>query len=226
MLKGIKSWFFVEIEDEGKKEGGNTKSKSKSKNIKEAETAPPSKESLPESKEGHKGAVSKKFIDILFKALQENDLEGFDYLEFKKSLQSLKKMDMDVPTRIQSAFAMAQTMGVNKQKLLESAEFYIGILKKEEQKFESALNNQRQKQVDAKKQKIQQLEDGIKKKEEQLKKLQAEVAKHNEQINTLQTEIKGAVSKIAGTKNDFIASYNTLVNQIRQDMEHINNHLK
>ncbi|MEO0340971.1 MAG: hypothetical protein AAF242_17390, partial [Bacteroidota bacterium] len=140
--------------------------------------------------------------------------------------QSLKKMDMDIPTRIQSAYAMAETMGVSKQKLLESAEFYISVLSQEEKKFENALGNQQSKQIGAKKQKIAQLKDSIKKKEEQLKKLQADLAKHSKQINTLQTEMKDAGQKIADTKNDFIASYNSLVNQIRLDMKHINDYLK
>ncbi len=221
MLKGIKSWFFVEVEDEKGKKPGKTKKK-----IKEAEPAPPAKEALPQSQEGRSGEVSTKFVDILFKALRASDREGFDYMEFKKSLQSLKKMDMDIPTRIQSAYAMAETMGVSKQKLLESAEFYIGVLQQEEKKFENALGNQQSKQIGAKKQKIAQLQDSIKKKEQQLKKLQADLAKHSEQINTLQSEMKQAGQKIADTKNDFIASYNSLVNQIRLDMKHINDYLK
>ena len=217
MLKGIKSWFFVETEETGNKN---------KKEIKEASKAPTSKEALPEIKSGSPGKVSDKFVNILFKSLRDNDLEGFDYMELKKSLQSLKKMDMDDATRFKSAFAMAQTMGVSKAKLVESAQFYIGILKKEEQKFQVALSNQQQKQVGDKEAKITQVEANIQKKEAQIKKLQAEVAKHKEQINTLQAEMKEAGGKIASTKNDFIVSYNSLVNQILQDVENINQYIK
>ena len=32
--------------------------------------------------------------------MEKNNIEGFDYLEFRQSLQSLRKMDMDDPTRV------------------------------------------------------------------------------------------------------------------------------
>jgi chromosome segregation ATPase len=224
MAKGIKSWFFTETEEPADQKKG-TKGPLVKK-IKEVEAAPTSTESIPEVKDGRQGEVSQKFVDILFKVLREKDLDGFDYMEFKKSLQSLKKMDMDIDTRIKSAFAMAQTMGVSKDRLLETANFYIGVLKSEEQKFEQALEHQQQKQVDGKKTKIEQLKSQIEKKEAHLKKLQAEVAQHNKQINTLHQEIDQATTKIANTKNDFIASFNSLVNQIKLDMKHINDYLK
>lgn len=231
MAKGIKSWFFVEVEEEGKKDKKETpnaeeKKVSAPKNIQQVDPAPPSSESIPEDNTGRSGSVSQKFIDILFSAMRQNDLDGFDYMEFKKSLQSLKKMDMPTETRIQSAYAMAETMGADKNRLLETAQHYIDILKTEQQKFEHALGNQQDKQVESKKTKIDQLSDTIEKKKAQIKKLEAEVAEHNKQINNLQTEIKDATTKIADTKNDFIASFNSLVNQIKLDMKHINDYIK
>ena len=80
MLKGIKSWFFVEVEEDPKKKGNPSQDAPKTvKKIKEIDPAPPSKESLPESKDGRSGEVSQKFVDILFKALRQNNMEGFDY---------------------------------------------------------------------------------------------------------------------------------------------------
>ena len=223
MAKGIKSWFFTEVEEPADKKKKNDTTVPEK--IKEVEPAPPSSDSIPEVNDGHTGEISQKFVNILFKVLREKDLDGFDYMEFKKSLQSLKKMDMGIETRIKSAYAMAQTMGVDKARLLETANYYIGILKQEEQKFEQALENQQQKQVDDKKAKIAQTKSSIAKKEAQLKKLEAEVAQHKQQIDNLQQEMKEAATKIADTKNDFIASYNSLVNQIKQDMKHINDYI-
>jgi hypothetical protein len=78
------------------------------------------------------GKVSDKFYDILFGAMEANNQEGFDYLEYKKSLQTLSKMPMDEQTRYASAFAAAQAMGITASKLNESAQFYLNILKSEE----------------------------------------------------------------------------------------------
>lgn len=221
MPKGIMSWFFVEADEDNKQETSG-----KEKKIQEAEAAPPSSETLKEHQMGKKGTVSRKFVDILFKALRKNDLEGFDYMEFKKSLQSLKKMDMPIETRLQSAYAMAETMGANKEHLLQTAEHYLKVLQQEEQKFEQALEKQQSKQIETKKGQLSQLNHSIKKKLAQIEKLEAEVTQHKEQINNLQTEIKGAATSIANTKNDFIASYNSLVNQIKLDMKHIEDYIK
>ena len=132
---------------------------------------------------------------------------------------------MPIETRMQSAFAMAETMGVDKKKLLQSAEHYIQVLQREEQKFGRALENQQSKQIESKKGQLGQLNQAIEKKLAQIKKLEAEVAQHKEQINNLRSEIEGAANNIASTKNDFIASYNSLVNQIRLDMKHIQDYI-
>ena len=57
-------------------------------------------------------------------------MEGFDYLEYKQSLQSLEKMNMDNQTRYQSAFAMAQTMGAKAKNLIDSAQYYLKVMQK------------------------------------------------------------------------------------------------
>ena len=81
------------------------------------------------------GKADQKFIDILLNAIDKNNLEGFDYLEYKTSLQGLDSMSMDEATRYKSAFVMAKTMGVTPTKLLSSAKHYVGVLNKEEKKF-------------------------------------------------------------------------------------------
>ena len=42
-----------------------------------------------------KGKVTEQFTEVLLRAMSEQDIEGFDYLEFKKSLNSLRQMEMD-----------------------------------------------------------------------------------------------------------------------------------
>ena len=118
MLKKLKSLFFVEDESAAAAQGKSTSSEEKA--TPEANQSSVKKE-VSSNKMSNPAAVpSKKFIDVLLKAIEANNLEGFDYLEFKQSLQSLTKVEMDEVTRYQSALAMAKTMGANKKSLVSS----------------------------------------------------------------------------------------------------------
>ncbi|MEN0051263.1 MAG: hypothetical protein AAF806_29635, partial [Bacteroidota bacterium] len=117
MLKNLKSLFIVE-EEEASKDNASKVTSSKPK----PQTIPNDAPVIQESQEGKKGKVSSKFTEVLLGSMEKADLEGFDYLEYKKSLQSLAKMPMDEATRYKSAYAMAQTMGVSPDKLVQTAQ--------------------------------------------------------------------------------------------------------
>ncbi|MEM1323989.1 MAG: hypothetical protein AAGG75_27255, partial [Bacteroidota bacterium] len=215
MFKKLKSYFIVEDEE-------FVKQSQKKSTEPEADQPPVSKEEVeaissqitPSSSQASAGKVSTKFTDILLKAIEKNNIEGFDYLEFKQALQNLKKMPMDEQTRFQSAFAMAQTMNITPARLIETANFYLGILKEEEQKFANALSNQRGKQVGDKEQKLIALNETIQDKARKIELLGKEIEQHQQQMVKLKEEIDGASLKVETTKNNFVASYESLVAQI------------
>jgi chromosome segregation ATPase len=221
MLKNLKSLFIVDDEEDK----GKGKSKGKAPAAKKS-TPPKATPVKSESKEGAPGKVTNKFMDVLFAAMEKSNMEGFDYLEYKQSLQSLAKMPMDEQTRYQSAFAMASTMGANMQKLVQTAQHYLKVLGAEETKFEEALANQKNQQIGKKKEQIESTEAIIKQKSAQIKKLTQEIEQHRKKSETLQKEIGQATVKVETTKNNFIASYNSLVSQIQQDIENIKKYLK
>lgn len=214
MLKRLKSLFVVEVPE---------------KNDKPQHKAPSPKTPAPpavmESQKGEPGHINDRFLEVLFKAMEKHNLDGFDYLEFKQSLQSLKKMEMDEATRFKSAFAMAQTMGADSAHLIKTAKHYLEVLAKEEQQFEGALAKQWEQRVNTKYNEIEKLNQLIAEKEAQVKKLQKEMDEHQKQVTSLNTVINEASQKIETTKNDFIASYNALVSQIYEDLENIKLHL-
>jgi chromosome segregation ATPase len=222
VFKNIKSLFIVE--EEG---AGPAKSTATSKSAQKAPAgSTPKGPVVEESSLGDKGKVTEKFMDVLFSAMEKNNLDGFDYLEYKQSLQSLVKMPMDEATRYQSAFAMAQTMGANPQKLIQSADHYISVLQKEEKKFEAALANQTHNQIASKEKLVKELDATIKQKEAQIQKLQKEIAATRKKQEALRADVKKASVKVQTTKNNFIASYNQLVSQIQADMDKMKQYLK
>ena len=138
MWKNLKGYFIVD--DENGKPA--TKRSGKSDVMKVA--APASPNAAPASAPiDTSGNVDDKFVKILMESMEKANLPGFDYLEYKKSLQNLKKMNFSDDVRYQTAFAAAQSMGVTPADLLKSAEHYLGTLGKEQVKFEQALNGQK-----------------------------------------------------------------------------------
>ncbi|MEM8908513.1 MAG: hypothetical protein AAGD05_11750 [Bacteroidota bacterium] len=220
MLKKLKSLFIEE-------DGEPTKPAQKpAKTQKEpADSIPTNRPSESDNHQLKKGEVTEKFRNILLGVLEKNNIEGFDYLEFKQSLRSLAKMPMDEATRFKSAFAMAQTMGTTPQKLIETAQFYLDVLQKEEKKFGSALVNQRSKQIGNKEQTIQQLAKVIEQKAAQIKQLTQEIDQHQKQMEQMRQEIGAATIKVENTKVDFDATYTYIVNQIQQDVANIKKYL-
>jgi hypothetical protein len=221
MLKNLKSIFI--IEEEKAKEPAPKKTNTANKPTPQKSTSASTSSTTISTRAGK---VTSKFTDILLGAMDKANLDGFDYLEYKKSLQSLQKMNMVEATAYQSAFAMAQTMGATPEKLINSAQHYLQALKEEEEKFNGALANQQQNRIGAKKQEQGQLQQTIKNKEAQIQKLQKEIQEHQAKLGKLDKEISSSVNSIENTKNDFVASYKNLVQQIQNDVEKMKVHLK
>jgi tetrahydromethanopterin S-methyltransferase subunit G len=225
MFKKFKSLFVVEEAVPATKSQAVPKSESKSTPTKGNAIVKTTTVPTTVTNTNTDGVVSDKFLKILFDALEANNLEGFDYLEFKKSLQSLSSMPMDEATRYKSAFAMASSMNVNAKQLLDTANFYIGVLTKEEQKFEKALAQQKSTKVTAQEEQVKQLETAVKGKAEQIKKLTQEIEQIQQKVEKTNAEISKQTAKVSKTKNDFIASYNAVKGQIEGDITNMNKHL-
>lgn len=216
MFKNIRSLFNLDEDDEGKDTGAKA-SNAAGKN-KQAGEEPDTKMKTEKS--------HPKFTEILFQAMEVNNLDEFDYLEFKKSLKSLSQMPMEEATRYQSAFAVAQTMGVSVKQLLDTTQHYITVLEQEEEKFNKALAKQEANKIQSREDAIKALEKTISEKTIQIKKLSAEIDKHKAEVVTYKKEVNNATQKMEAAKLGFLASYNQLVSQIREDIEKMKQYLK
>ncbi|MDA8972485.1 hypothetical protein N9H15_01305 [bacterium] len=224
MLKNLKKWFIVDDEEFKDKVSGN--SSNDSSIVPEKKTKSTSTLGLTSSPTVPSGKSSPKFTNILLQAMDANNLDGFDYLEYKNSLHNLAKMPMDEKTRYQSAFAAASTMGATPAKLIKTAHFYIDVLKKEESKFAQALANQKDKQIGDKAQLIQQHDNLVKEKSKQIEQLKKEISQHQTKSEQMKKSISAATVKVEATKNNFVASYTLLLSQIKRDIENMKKYLK
>ncbi|MBK6784992.1 MAG: hypothetical protein IPG79_15455 [Saprospiraceae bacterium] len=147
--------------------------------------------------------LDQKFIDVLMKAIEQNNKEGMDYLEFKNSLQSLSKLAMDEATRFKSAFIMGKTMGLSKDILLQSVQHYLTIVNNEEKKFKEALQKQKTTQIQDKENQLTSVNNAIAEKEKQILKLKEEIDQHRDNLDKISAEINEAVVRIDNTNVQF-----------------------
>jgi len=172
------------------------------------------------------GKADQKFVDILLNAIEKNNLEGFDYLEYKSSLQGLDNMAMDEATRYKSAFVMAKTMGVTPEKLLNSAKHYVAVLNKEEKKFIDALKNQRQKQVVGKEDQLVNLQKEVAAKKAQIEQLKKEIEANEKSFQTIKDGINKSAAKVEKTNDRFMHAYKVVLGQIMTDVGNMQKYLK
>ena len=231
MFDKIKKLFVVEDDDPLKKA-------LEQKSQEEADATAPAEETVPSRPAAKStapqtptakptgGKVTEKFMNILLGAMDKNNLDGFDYLEYKQSLQSLQSMDMDEATRYQSAFAMAKTMGATPEKLLETANHYLSILKSEQQKFGQALVSQKDKQIGNRQQRLDQLAQGAEQKRKQIAQLTKEIEAHEQESAQIKEQITDSTVKVENTKNNFVVTYQLLTSQIQEDIRKMQSYLK
>ncbi len=174
---------------------------------------------------GKDHGLDQKSIEYLTKALEKNNLPGFDYLEYKLSLGALSGMITDEGTAFKSAFATASTMGLTKSKLLETANHYKNILVKEKVQFGQAMQNQMQQRVASKEQEVEKLKAQIIKHREKIEQLEAQISKFQSTIDGADALIAEARQKIEGTRDNFEYAHQSIINEIDKDMANINTYL-
>lgn len=220
MLKKLKSIFIVEEEIKSSETSASTSSKAKT-NKSSAETTmadkKPSKDSF--------GNPSDKFVNLLLKAIESNNLDGFDYLEFKQSLQSLANVEPDEAKRFKNAYVMATTMGMTKKTLHDSAQRYADVLTEEEKKFSEAFVKQKENQVVGRENKIAQLKKSVQEKKKKIAALEKEIASHEKSLTGIEDEMKAAMTKVEATRDQFYSSYHLVLDQITQDIEKIDKYI-
>jgi len=226
MLKKLKSLFVVD--DENAKSSDKAPAKGQAKSA--PANAPQGQKQQPQIKVDTtptpkgEGKPDEKFVNRLLQAIEEANLEGFDYLEYKQSLQSIDDMNMDEATMYKSSLAMAKTMGGTPEKLISSAKHYISVLEKEEKKFQNALSNQQQRVVSGRQDTIAKMEASIDSKQKRIEELKAEIIKEKEALEQTKKAAENDASKIHVTKTGFYAAYHIVVDQIKADLQKMQQH--
>ena len=198
MLDKLKALFIVQDES--------------SSNSKEVTNLKPEKENVASSDD--KNSVNDKIMTELLSALNDNNQDGFDYIEFKNAVKELKSMEMDEKTRYVSAFTTAKTLGVTVPKLINSIAAYLKVLQVEQEKFNESLNNNTSNLSLSQK---REYSSSITTKKEEIKRLTLEII-------DLEKKLYGVNSKNYSSY-EFESTLNVLIQEMRDDIKKINRYL-
>ena len=174
---------------------------------------------------GNHHGLDTKSVQFLTNALEKNNLPGFDYIEFKQALSALTEMDMDMTTAIKSAFVTGSTVGLTKEKLVESALHYANIIAQEKVQFEKAVEKQIQQKVGGKLREVEKLKKQIIEYQEKIKQLQAQVAKFQKTVSSADEQVQAATERIKATQSGFEQTHRSILNQIELDIANFEKYL-
>ncbi|MCB0520495.1 MAG: hypothetical protein R2830_24455 [Saprospiraceae bacterium] len=174
---------------------------------------------------GNTAGLDEKSVDFLTNALEKNNLPGFDFLEFKLSLANMQGMNLPEETAYKTTYATASTVGLTKDKLVSTAQHYRQVLLKEKEQFDVALSNQLQKRVKSKQQEVEKLKGQIEAWKQQIENLQNQIAKSQATIDDADNMIQREMDKISSTKENFVHTHQSILNQLDLDIQNIQKYL-
>ena len=174
---------------------------------------------------GENHGLDEKSIEFISKAIEKANLPGFDYLEFRMAVDNLKRMNLDEAIAFKSAFATASTMGLTKEKLLETAAHYKAVVLKEKEQFDAASAKQQDMKVGANLQQVAEFQRIINDNEAKIRQLQSEIDTARGKVRELDFERDGAAAKIEEAKTKYLFTHQSINNQMEQDMANIQKYL-
>lgn len=174
---------------------------------------------------GENHGLDEKSVEFISKAIEKANLPGFDYVEFKQALSNLAKMNIDEATAFKSAYGTAMTMGLTKEKLLETATHYKNVVSKEKEQFDIASQKQQDLKIGENLRLVDEMNKKILDNELKIKQLQDEIDQMRIKVRGMDYEREQAYGKIEEAKNKFNFAHQSIMNQIEKDIDNIQKYL-
>lgn len=159
-------------------------------------------------------------------ALEAANQSGYDYFEMAQSIEAQAAIIPSEALRFQSTFATVAPMGVTPEKLIDSAQYYLLILKGKEDEFNKTVEAHLAQSVTSKEKDVTQFDADMQNKSEQIKKLTEEINALQQQKTSIINEVSSNKAKIDQVKNNFNATMKVFVDRINSDIEKIKMYLK
>lgn len=169
--------------------------------------------------------VNEEMHQSLIKLIEDNNLEGFDYLEFMDSVQKMGAVNLPEAEKYKVVFTTAQSFGVTVEKLLEAVDHYLKVLDGHKSGFDNHVNSQISQEVKSRKDEIANLEKDTEALNLKIAEISQQIAGNTTKISALTQEVAQEELKINMVAKDFNTTYEHVVNRMQSDKEKIRSYL-
>lgn len=121
-----------------------------------------------------------KISEKLTQALQENNLDGIDFFEFRKTLDALEGVIPDEPTRYKAAFGSLVAQGGRPDQITQTADRYLKVLEAKAEGFAEYLEQQTLERVQTKINEAETIKQQIQAKADQIASLTQDIGRLSE----------------------------------------------
>jgi hypothetical protein len=158
-----------------------------------------------------------RFAGHFDQLLSEANIPGPDYYEFSRMVGAMQGIP-DEGARYSAAFAGLQVQGLDKQRLLTTAGEYLRILTTDADQFQKTVDAALQEKVNGK-------ETEAEEKAVRIQALSQEILQLQQQISALQSEVRANKDKLTGSSNAYTAESQRRQQQIKNDIDKINQYI-
>lgn len=215
--------FDFMFEEDTKKKPAPVKKKTAEEAQPEVQPTPPPPVA-PVSQPTGTGEVDENIKEQLVQVLLESNVEGYDYLEFRDSINNMQAVIPSEPDRYKAAFAAVSSI-VSVDKLTETADYYLSRLDSKKLEFEEAAKAMYEQNVTGKEKDVDSIEQSIAEKQEQITRLNQEISELQQSKMGLQNEAINEKAKIEKVNLNFNTTFDEIYKSIEQDKVKINTYL-
>jgi uncharacterized protein YoxC len=158
--------------------------------------------------------INAKFKTYFEQLFSEANLPGPGYYEFSKMVEAMMSLP-DERTRYLTAFAGLSVQGLDKSKLVKSAQQYMQILNNDAENFNNTINATLHEKVEMKKQQLEE-------KSRRINDLTREISDLNNEIAAIGNEIKENEEKIGANVSGYNNELERFKAKISDDVNKIN----
>lgn len=167
------------------------------------------------------GAVDEKMVAFLSQAIEESNMPGFDYIEFRNALAAMASAPLPENQKYIAVFATASTMGLTKEKLLAAIDHYQNVLDSKKKEFNAHVEQMTVQQVQKREELKAAKEAEIQTLMVQIQEAQAAIAAKQQEALEINSEIGRERLNIQQTAASFDATYNFVSGKLQGDKQKI-----
>lgn len=170
------------------------------------------------------GQIDEEVLTRLNNVLEESNIEGFDYFEFRESLENMKKVVPSEADRFKAAYAAVASI-VSVDRLIETADYYVEKLNGKADEFANYVALMLAEKVEAKEKEAEDKASQITEKTEKIKQLNEEINQLSEEKTALLNESVNNKADIDKVQMNFNSTQQKIIKDIESDKGKIETYL-